>query len=73
MLNTCRHCSVVERQVVLVEISEPVHNVSAHDHDRLSPPDIVLIPPDRYRASVFYTTVVVTVGISRSDVFVIAK
>ena len=68
-----RHCSAVERQVVLVEFSEPVHNPSAHDHDRLSPVEIVLIPLDRYRASVLSITVVVTVGISRSDVLVIAK
>jgi len=32
-----------------------------------------LIPLDRYRALVLSITVVVTVGISRSDVLVIAK
>ena len=67
------HCSAVKQRVVLVEFSEPVHNPSAHDHDRLSPVEIVLIPLDHYRASVLSITVVVTVGISRSDVLVIAK
>ena len=67
------HCSAVKQRVVLVEFSEPVHNPSAHDHDHLSPVEIVLILLDRYRASVFSITVVVTVQFSRSDVLVIEK
>ena len=67
------HCSAVKQQVVLVEFSDPVHNPSAHDHDRLSPVEIVLISLDHYRASVFSITVVVTVQFSRSDVLVIEK
>ena len=67
------HCSAVKQQVVLVEFSDPVHNPSAHDHDRLSPVEIVLISLDHYRASVLSITVVVTVGSSRSDVIVIGK
>ena len=67
------HCSAVKQRVVLVEFSEPVHNPSAHDHDRLSPAEIVLISLDHYRASVLSITVVVTVQFSRSDVLVIEK